>query len=111
MRTRTNRSINGTTITIGIPVTNSLVQNYGGGSLNRYTSSGRVTQVGVSDMYLYSDSLGAGDLAHATGSVTYDDMVNGWMHNITSDGFAVNQVILNGGTRFCTIDDALIQNT
>ena len=44
-------------------------------------------------MYMYSDSTGAGDLAHATGSIDMDRTIDGWIHNITSDGFAVNQIV------------------
>ncbi len=99
------------TVTIDIPLTNSLDAQYGGGTFKHYSYSGRINQVGVSDMYMYSDSTGAGDLAHATGSIDMDRTINGWVHNVTSDGFAVNQIVFSGGTKFCTIDDAVIQNT
>jgi autotransporter-associated beta strand protein len=101
------------TVTIDVPLTNSLDVQYGGGSFRHYTwsSGSRLTQVGISDLYMYSDSTGAGDLAHATGSIDMDRTVDGWIHNITSDGFAVNQVVLSGSAKYCTVDDALIQNT
>jgi autotransporter-associated beta strand protein len=103
--------ISGNTVTVDVPLTNSLDVQYGGGTFKHYSFSGRINQVGISDLYMYSDSTGAGDLAHATGSVTMDLITNGWMHNITSDGFAVNQVVLSSNAKYCTIDDALIQNT
>jgi autotransporter-associated beta strand protein len=101
------------TVTIDVPLTNSLDVQYGGGSFRHYTWSNgsRLTQVGVSDLYMYSDSNGAGDLMHATGSVNMDLTVDSWIRNITSDGFAVNQVILSGSAKYCTVDDAIIQNT
>src|SRR6185436_13200222 len=104
-------AINGNLVTLDIPLTNSLDAQYGGGTLKHYSYSGRISEVGISDVYMYSDSLGAGDLAHATGSVSMDKTINGWMHNITSDGFAVNQIIIEGGSKFCTLDDAVVQNT
>jgi autotransporter-associated beta strand protein len=108
---RTVTAINGNLVTIDIPLTNSLDKQYDGGTFRHYTYSGRINQVGISDMYLYSDSLGAGDLAHATGSITMDRTSNGWINNVTSDGFASNQILLRGGTKFCTIDNTVIQNT
>jgi hypothetical protein len=112
-RTVTAIDVATNTVTLDIPLTNSLDAVYDGGTFKHYSwsSGARITQTGVADLYMYSDSTGAGDLAHATGSVTMDRIVNGWLHNITSDGFAVNQIIIDGSAKFCTIDDALVQNT
>src|SRR5437762_1423689 len=104
-------------VTFDVPLTNSLDnspdKNYGGGTFKHYSWSGgsRITQSGVSDMYLYSDGNVANNLAHASGSIQMDDIVNGWIHNITSDGFSVNQIVLSSDAKYCTIDDAIVQNT
>ena len=50
-------AINGDTITIDTPLTNSLDAQYGGGTIYEYTWSGRISNVGL-NFYGYSDLTG-----------------------------------------------------
>lgn len=108
---RTITAINGNLVTVNIPLTNSFDANYGGGSLHRYTWSGRISQDGVENLYAYSDSTSAADENHATGSITMSNLINGWINNVTSDGFGINQIIVDTGAEAVTVDNTTIENT
>ena len=54
-------AINGNTITIDAPLTNSLDAQYGGGTIYKYTWSGRISNVGLENFYAYSDFTGTTD--------------------------------------------------
>jgi autotransporter-associated beta strand protein len=108
---RTITGISGNTVTIDIPLTNSLDQQYGGGTFRHYTFAGRISQVGVSDMYMYSDSVSAADVNHATGSITFDTLDNSWINNVVSNGFAINQIVIDTQTKAVTVDNVTIENT
>ncbi len=103
-------AINGNTITIDAPLTNSLDQQYGGGTIQAYTWSGRIQQVGLMNMYTYSDSLTSTDPNHATGVLTMDAVQNAWVYNITTNNFSVNNVETGGGVKWTTFDDDSLGN-
>ena len=104
-------AINGNTITIDAPLTNSLDQQYGGGTIYRYTWSGRISNVGLENFYTYSDSTGLTDAAHSNGVLNLDKTLNSWVNNITGDGFASNGIEINGGAKWITMNQVTIEHT
>jgi autotransporter-associated beta strand protein len=113
---RTITAINGNTITIDAPITNSLDPQYGGGTIYRYTWSSRISNVGLMNMYTYSDWVGSPsqpdtDTTHATGIATLDKCVNCWIENLTADNFATNVLNIGADVKWSTIDHVTIQNT
>ena len=106
-------AINGNTITIDAPLTNSLDAQYGGGTIYRYTWSGRISNVGLENLYSYSDFTGTTDTDtnHASGLTTIDKTQNAWVENVTADNFATNIVNVGSGAKWITFDHMTIQNT
>ncbi len=106
-------AINGNTITIDAPLTNSLDAQYGGGTIYRYTWSGRISNVGLENFYSYSDFTGTTDTDtnHASGLTTIDKTQNAWVENVTADNFATNIVNVGSGAKWITFDHMTIQNT
>jgi hypothetical protein len=97
--------IEGNTITLDAPLTNSFEQQYGGGTIYRYTWSGRIQNVGLEDFYAVSDSTGSTDQNHATGVLSMDKVTNAWVNNVTGQNFAQNVYILNGGVKWLTMNN------
>jgi hypothetical protein len=98
-------SIDGNTITIDAPLTNSFEQQYGGGTIFRYTWSGRIQNVGVENLYAFSDSVSSSDQNHAYGALQMDKVVNAWVENVVAQGFAQNVFVLGGGAKWLTMDN------
>jgi hypothetical protein len=97
-------AITGNTVTVDAPLTNSFEQQYGGGTIFRYTWPGRLEHVGVSDFYAFSDSTSSSDQNHATGVLEMDKVENAWAFNVTASGFAQNVYVLGGGAKWVTLD-------
>src|SRR5262249_28237244 len=93
------------------PLTNSLEQKYGGGTIYRYTWAGRLENVGLADLYLVSDSTSAGDQNHATTAVQMDKVENAWIHDVTASTFAQNVYTLGGGVKWTTLDSVQALDT
>jgi hypothetical protein len=104
-------AINGNTITIDAPLTNSLDQQYGGGTIYRYTWTGRISNVGLENLYTYSDSVGADDANHATGMLTMDTVQNAWVNNVTGSNYELNVVEIGSGAKWVTFNNDTIENT
>ena len=64
-------AINGNTITIDAPLTNSLDPNYGGGTIYAYTWSSRIQQDGLLNMFTYSDYTGSTPGVPESGAVPF----------------------------------------
>jgi regulation of enolase protein 1 (concanavalin A-like superfamily) len=103
-------AINGDNITINSPLTNSLSQQYGGGTISEYTWSKLISNDGMENIYAYSDSTGDTDLNHATGVLNANDNENMFIYNVTSNGFASNHFVI-GNTLYSTLDDITAENT
>ncbi len=104
-------AINGNQITINAPITNSLDQQYGGGQIYKYTWSKQISQVGLENIYTYSDSTGTTDPNHASGLLSMDDTINSWVNNVTANGYASNGILLGGGVLYATLNNVTVENT
>jgi hypothetical protein len=103
--------IEGNVITLDAPLTNSLDQQYGGGTIYKYTWPGRLENAGVANLYAVSDSVSSTDENHATGVLQMDKAENSWVYNVTGEGFAQNFYILGGGTKWVTLDQVQARDT
>ena len=109
--------IEGNRITLDAPLTCALEAQYGGGTIQTYAWSGRISNVGVEDVrgvsdfdpsvttntgassYYYSDEL------HALDFIAADTVENGWVRRVTSLYFGYGCVHLSSGSRNVTVRD------
>jgi Ca2+-binding RTX toxin-like protein len=102
-------AINGNQITIDAPLTNSLDQQYGGGTIYAYTWGGRISQVGLENLYTYSDEVSNTDANHAGGMLDLSDAENCWVNNVTANDYSSNEMELNSA-KWLTIDNSTFLN-
>jgi len=93
----------GNTITIDNPIVLALDKKYGGGDIFRYTFDGRISEVGVEN--LYCESAFTSDTAenHGWNAVLFDKIQNGWVRNVTSRYFGYSCVNLDDDARNITV--------
>jgi hypothetical protein len=97
--------INGNTIYIDNPVVMAMEPQYGGGEIFKYGYPGRISNVGIEN--LYCESVYSSDTAedHSWDAIRYDNIENGWVRNVTAKYFAYSCVNLNDGARNITVTD------
>ena len=95
----------GNTIFIDNPVVMALDKKYGGAEIYKYSFNGRITEVGIEN--LYCESAFANDTAenHGWNAVLFDKVENGWAKKITSRYFGYSCVNLDNDTRNITVQD------
>lgn len=98
--------IEGNWITVDAPLPQTFELKYGGGQIYRYTWSGRIQQVGVEDIYGFSDYASATDELHAWTFIRMGSLQHAWVRNITAQYFALNAVLLNGNAKWVTVADS-----
>jgi hypothetical protein len=97
--------IEGNSITVDAPLTNSLDLNYGGGNIRQYTWANRISNVGVENLRGISDFASATDENHATWLVEMTAMENGWIRNLQAYNFRQGIVTLKSTSKWVTVDD------
>src|ERR1043165_414003 len=109
--------IEGNRITLDAPLTCALEAKYGGGTIQTYAWSGRITNVGIEDIRGVSDfdstvvtNTGASsnyfaDELHALCFIEVDTAENIWVRRSTSQYFGYGCVHLKTGTRAATVRD------
>jgi hypothetical protein len=103
---RTITRIEGSTITLDAPLANSLDQKYGGGTVSRYTWSGRITNSGVENLRGVSDYASSTDENHGWTFIRMDAIENGWVNNIVAQHFGYAAVHLGRGARNVTVSNS-----
>jgi hypothetical protein len=98
--------IEGNRVTLDAPVTNALQQEYGGGSIYKYTAPSRISNMGVENIRGISDYAHATDEDHAWQFIDFYNVENGWARQITGQHFGFGTVSANRGTKWITIEDA-----
>jgi hypothetical protein len=102
---RTITRIEGNTITVDAPLTNSLDQLYGGGTIYKFTWSGRLENVGVENLYGLSDFTSSTDENHSWRFIDIQKAENSWVHDVVSQYFAFSCVEADGGAKWVTVQD------
>ncbi len=110
----------GNTLTLDVPMVNSLEQQYGGGHVYKYTFAGRIEQAGVEDIrfvsrydatkqsyydrsyvsYTYPD-----DLDHGWTAVNMSSVQDGWVRRVSAWHFGMHLVTVGSTARRITIQD------
>jgi autotransporter-associated beta strand protein len=103
---RTITRINGNWITVDIPLPQTFESQYDGGQIWRYTWSGRLQQVGIEDIYGFSDYASSTDEAHGWTFISMGKVQNGWVRNITAQYFGYSAVTVSDGAKWVTVADS-----
>ncbi len=103
---RTITRIDGNWIIVDIPLPQTFESVYGGGQIWRYTWSGRLQQVGIEDIYGFSDYASSTDEAHGWTFISMGKVQNGWVRNITAQYFGYSAVTVSDGAKWVTVADS-----
>jgi len=95
----------GNTIYIDNPIVMALDKKYGGGQVYKYSFNGRLSEVGIEN--LYCESAFTSDTAenHGWNAILFDKIQHGWARNITSRYFGYACINLGDEARNMTIQD------
>jgi len=91
-------------IFIDNPVVMAMEDQYGGGEIYKYTDEGRISNVGIENMYCESEYAGNEDEDHGWVAVHYNHVENGWITGVTSRYFGYSCVSLGSGSKNITVD-------
>jgi autotransporter-associated beta strand protein len=109
---RTITAISGNTITVNLPLTNSLDSTnnnaFGGGTIFKYTTN-RITNVGIENMRFDTVFTSTSDMNHANRPIEYDGVMNGWIRNTTELHF-YNGPYFGAYSEFNTLQDTLFKD-
>jgi hypothetical protein len=98
--------IDGNWITIDVPLPQTFESIYGGGQIWRYTWSTRINQVGIEDLYGFSDYISSTDEAHGWQFIVISKAQDSWVRNITAQYFGYSAVTVSDGSKRLTIADS-----
>jgi autotransporter-associated beta strand protein len=105
-------AISGNTITVNLPLTNSLDSTnnnaFGGGTIFKYTTN-RITNVGIENMRFDTVFTSTSDMNHANRPIEYDGVMNGWIRNTTELHF-YNGPYFGAYSEFNTLQDTLFKD-
>ncbi len=100
--------IEGDRVFINAPITNSLDEQYGGGTIYKYSFANRLENVGIEGIRGVSDyDVGnPEDEAHAWTFISIDDTEHGWVRDITAQHYGKNAVSIEKEGKNITVVDA-----
>ncbi len=100
--------IEGERIFFDAPITNSLDQQYGGGTIYRYNFSNRLQNVGIENLKGISDYdlTDPTDEDHSWTFISVDDVEHAWVRGITAQHFAKNAVSLERDAKHVTVTNS-----
>lgn len=97
--------IEGNTIHIDNPVVLAIEAKYGGAEIFKYNFEGRISDVGIEDLYCESEYETDTSENHAWDAVLFDKIENGWVRRITSKYFGYSCVNLGDNARNVSVID------
>jgi hypothetical protein len=100
--------INGTWITVDIPIVDTMEKKYGGGSVFKTKVSGRIEHCGVEDLRLESKYASDTDEDHGWTGVEISRAQNSWVRRISVRYFGYSAVLIQGNSNFNTVEDTAI---
>ncbi len=98
--------IDGNWITVDVPLPSTFETIYGSGQIWRYTWSNRIEQVGIEDLYGFSDYVSSTDELHPWKFIQINDVQHCWVREITAQYFAYSAVSAGSGTKWLTVADS-----
>ena len=87
--------VEGNKIFIDNPIVMAMEPKYGGGEIYKYTFNGRISNVGIENLYCESEYLSDTAENHSWDAVSFDKIENGWVKNVSAKYFAYACVHLN----------------
>jgi PelA/Pel-15E family pectate lyase len=104
---RTVADVQATAITIDVPLTQSLSEEYGMGYVSHDRQPGRIRQVGVENLRCVSEYNPANseDENHRWMALTVENAEDGWIRRVTGQHFVSSIVALWDGVRRFTVED------
>jgi hypothetical protein len=95
----------GNTLTIDVPLTHVIETQYGGGYVVKFSSPGRIQQVGVENLWVeFGDPAGGHGDDHAFYAVETIQVSNAWIRDVTWR-YMVEGIRLGGGSKHVTVQD------
>jgi hypothetical protein len=91
--------IDGNRIFIDNPVVMAMETKYGGAEIYKYTFDGRITEVGVENLYCESEFESDTAENHAWNAITFNKIEQGWVRNVTAKHFGFGCVNLEGNAK------------
>ncbi|RYG40731.1 MAG: hypothetical protein EOO01_26690, partial [Chitinophagaceae bacterium] len=89
-------------IFIDNPIVMAMEEQYGGGEIYAYTYDGRITQVGVENLYCESEFAGDVDEDHGWNAISFGKVENGWVKNVSARYFGYSCVNLGSQSKNIT---------
>jgi hypothetical protein len=97
--------IEGNKIFIDNPIVLAMETKYGGGEIFKYSFDGRISNVGIENLYCESEYKTDTSENHGWDAIHFDKIENGWVRNITSKYFGYSCVNLDDDSRNITVTD------
>lgn len=98
--------VEGNKIFIDNPIVMALEDRYGGGEIYKYTFNGRISHVGVENVYCESAYLNDTAENHSWDAIAFDKIENGWVRNVTARFFAYACVHLQEWAKNISVMDS-----
>ncbi|MDF2922169.1 MAG: hypothetical protein K0R57_1083 [Paenibacillaceae bacterium] len=105
---RTVTAVSGNTLTVDIPLVQSISDQYGGGYVAQYRAE-RAYHAGVEDLRFDSVYAGATDEQHVQDAIVFDYVEDGWIRNVTGLHLAHSLVNLNKWNTRITVQDSAVR--
>ncbi len=119
--------VQGNTITIDAPITCAIEKRWGGGEVMKYGDAGRIERVGVEnlrgvsefdptkrtreygnmDRPNYAAEEYYADEDHYANFITFDNIKNAWVRNVTALHFVYSMVGTQRGSKWITVQDCI----
>ena len=94
-------------ITVDVPLPNSLDPRYGGGSVAKYSWAGQISKVGIENIRCVStfDASNAKDENHRWMAITMDNVTDSWVRRVVAEHFVSSAVAVWETARRITVED------
>lgn len=100
-------AINGSTITLDVPLTTALDAKFGGATVTKYKWNGRISNAGVENLKLESDyhKENVKDEYHRWTAISLENVENAWVRQVVFEHFAGTAVNVLESAKKITVED------
>jgi len=98
--------IEGKRIFIDNPIVMAMETNYGGGEIYQYTFDGRISEVGIENIFFESEYANDTDEDHGWIAIQINKAENCWVKNVTSRFFGYACVSVEKDAKYITVKDS-----
>ena len=97
--------VEGNKIFIDNPIVMAMETKYGGAEIFKYTFDGRISNVGIENLYFESEYTSDTAENHGWEAIRFDKIENGWIRNVTSRYFGYSCVNLESNAKNISVLD------